>query len=189
MIRRRLRRPAKKCRLWLEACWSQFRRAAAFVAGTIVVAAASVLVPDVIDRLRPDSPLYRVSVERSPDRIQFETTSAGGSYILDGPIDHISAPPVDADSCVGRFEWAQGYDAVQADTEFVRLRVDATGDEPVYITGLDLLIDDSRPPLRGIHLACPGRGGQIDDRLVNADLSSNPPTVAPFGPLVAPPPG
>ena len=168
------------------------RRATTFALGAIFAAFAAKLVPACTDAVWamvwPEEGTYRVSVQRNPDRIQVvpnadesdedgQATSAGGTYLVEGPIDQIGPPPDDADKCVGRFEWAQQYDAVLADMAQVRVRVDATTDEPVNVTGIDIIVDERNPPLDGVHLACPGRGDVIEDRVVSADLSNQPPTV------------
>lgn len=153
-------------------------RLALFVGAAVAVAVVSKVVPEALERPAPDPPRFRISTEPNPDRIDIESVSVGASYVTETPIAEVGPPPRGQDACVGRFEWAEDYDAVQADFSTMRFRVDATTDEPVYITGVNVVVDDRDPPLAGVHLACPGRGVDVPERTVFADLSNEVPSVA-----------
>lgn len=152
----------------------------AFVALAIVSAFYSSLGQDIYDRLKP---AYRISVERNPDRIStMEGGRAGdgtGYLVVDKTIGEIEPPPLRQNECGDRYQWAKDrYQAIDATSTIFRITLEALKDEQVQLYDMEVRRLAVRPsPTKGVHLACPGRGGSVETKTVSIALDEDAPEV------------
>lgn len=140
------------------------------VFGAVVGALANVLVPRVVDWFDGEPDPYVVFIERNPDEIEGEQGPIGGSYLFDRPLEDLGEPPVDDDSCVGRYKWARDRGGVDADATTVRVTVEATNADLVHVEGFDVKIVHAAAPPPAVHITCPGRGASPEVRSVSVLL-------------------
>ncbi|WP_306204419.1 hypothetical protein [Actinoplanes sp. RD1] len=125
---------------------------------------------------RPAEPTYEVDLNADPDTLILSEAFArpGGSYVTGLAPDALPDPPLDANSCVGRHDWAHGepVNGVDADSTLALLSLTAH-DHPVRVTGAEVHVDKaSSQPLAGTLITCPGRGGNEPPHVIDVDLDS-----------------
>jgi hypothetical protein len=123
---------------------------------------------------------FRITVDINPDQIDTGSGPLGASYISDKPIESLPAVPDTRDrtDCVGRYGWAKEINAVEATVSYALVTVEATTDDLVRLTNLDVVVDERGPAPTGIHLTCPGKGAPNEVRTAFSDLDEDPPSVA-----------
>lgn len=109
------------------------------------------------------------------------TAGAGGQYWFPFSASALPPPPGDADTCVGRYEWAQGLRGVDAGYSLVRILV-AAQSVPVSILSFRVEIVQRAAPKPGTVAGCGGQGyeGPSSLRLIDVNLDSSPPTSQSF---------
>jgi hypothetical protein len=115
-MRIRLGRTLSRMPTWLQA--------ATAIVATAVLGGIGTLAYTTIHDAFADK--FRVTVETNPDRITTKTGAISGSYVVAKPIQAIGEPPNNANTCVGRYEWAHGLGGIDADSTSARVTVEGT---------------------------------------------------------------
>jgi nucleoside phosphorylase len=156
--------------------------AAAIMAIITVLAGAAIVARTFAAGADPAS-AFRIEVTANSDKLVLTPQlAAGRGYVTALPIRQVPPPPVAADSCADRYEWAHRppIDAVDADSSIAK--VDITPKKSaVMITGAQLHFDGKAPPLTAILLTCGGKGGPIPTHFLQFDLDTGSKVFYPFG--------
>ncbi|MEU8587015.1 hypothetical protein AB0C59_08430 [Streptomyces sp. NPDC048664] len=99
-----------------------------------------------------------------------------GKYLIDRPPAKV-APPVMGQYVPG---WVRAQGAIAADRQRVALTVQGTGDAPVVIESLRVVVvDASAPPAWNAYLGSSGCGGGVETRSLDTDLDAPRPVLVP----------
>lgn len=126
----------------------------------------------------PD-PLH-VSVQANTDLLTVGGQPVTGMYVTGNRPEKLPAPPVL--TCAGRWKWAHGLGAVDADQTLAQVTLTVPTGEPVVVQAIRAeLVGQRQAPLTGTTLDCPGGGGGQPVRLAIVDLDKRdlPVTVEP----------
>lgn len=116
---------------------------------------------------------YRIDIELNLDRIQSQRLQGVGEYLIGVPVGDIGPPPIDANTCSGRYEWAREMGAVDVSSTIVRVSVAAQEGHQVHVVGARRVpVGDRNEPAVGSVLTCPGRGGE-PVRYLDLDLDAD----------------
>ncbi|OLZ55186.1 hypothetical protein BS329_03940 [Amycolatopsis coloradensis] len=72
--------------------------------------------------------------------------------------------------------WAQDNDVAEIDWSKVLVTVKSTSEKPVSITGIDFLVSERKPAIKGVTLGL-GCGSETTARFAVVDLDQNPPQI------------
>lgn len=149
----------------------------AVVAAVLAAAVAAYLEPEFWTETLPRA----VGIHVTPLEIVVETDRdlIGGpdmspAFVFDRPLEEISSPPQGSYLGQGRYRWAHGQDAVDADETLIKVVVTGKSDERVQLVRLEVRVVSRRRPLQGTYIAYGPIGGFVVQRHIKADLDARP---------------
>lgn len=135
---------------------SWLKRLTWIAASTVVAALAAAGVKWVTDNVDA----YHIATTTDVDAIDATARFALKEYLVSRPIQDIGPPPVEANTCNGRYKWAHDQGAVDVSTTSARVTISAKKDHQVQVIGIRrIAVGDRKSPEVGSLLSCPGRGG------------------------------
>lgn len=93
------------------------------------------------------------------DAIDSKDKLGGGQYLIPSPIEDVGAPPLRADTCNGRYQWAHSKSGIDVSSTLSRVTITAEKDHQVQIIGARRVpVGEQKSPAVGSVLTCPGAG-------------------------------
>jgi hypothetical protein len=93
------------------------------------------------------------------------------SFVIDRPVARLPAPP--RGFCRTWWAWAQGFDAVDANTTRMRIILQGTSKTAIVLTGARVRVGRRDAPLRGTTATCSRGGAAVNPRHIAVDLDTS----------------
>ncbi|OXM54947.1 hypothetical protein CFP75_02065 [Amycolatopsis alba DSM 44262] len=128
----------------------------------------------------PAAPSTSDSAKPAPkDPVSLTVESVATSctwYGTSRPVTQVGAPPQRGDMNADYAAWAQDNDVAEIGWSKVLVTVKSTSEKPVSITGIDFLVSERKPVIKGATLGG-GCGSETTARFAVVDLDQNPPRI------------